>query len=62
MKKDRNCMMPMPYPMYGGMMPQNNFNNDINDRLNSLEQRVSNLEKLLNKNYTNYNNQGYQMM
>ncbi len=68
MKKDRNCNIPYPiYPNYvPNMMPINNIPNVpmdfeqqinmINNKLNNLERRISNLES--NNNYNN----GYQMM
>lgn len=76
MKKDRNCMGPMPYPIYPaypnyqGMMPTVEPNNSIEGQLSnltsqlrSLERRVSNLESLIgNNSSTGYNTSNYQMM
>ena len=70
MKKDRDCnnmypIYPMPYmnsPMFGmpNQMPSYQGNsNDLINKINSLEKRVSNLEAILNNNY---NTTGYQMM
>lgn len=79
MKKDRNCGMmgypqivPGMMPMMPGYVnvPEVNYNNydsvdtqRINSRLNSLEQRVSKLESIVNNGYSNnYNSSNYQMM
>ncbi len=75
MKKDRNCMgypvypnmgsIPMPIPMYPTMDYGNDCNelNQIMTKLNNLEQRVTAIENMLNKNYNNnYNTNNYQMM
>ena len=66
-------MIPMPGGNFGsGMMPpttntQNNYGTDlssITNQINSLEQRVSRLENLVNGTgySTNYNSTNYQMM
>ena len=77
MKKDRNCGMNvypnmMPVIMPGQMIPmnemqmnQNNYATDsLSNQINSLQQRVSRLENIVNgSNYSsNYNTTNYQMM
>lgn len=71
MKKDRDCIN-NTYPIYtmpymGPMMPMNNmpmntpmYDNSIQNQIDSLEKRVSNLEALVSN--TAYNNQSFQMM
>ena len=58
-----NNGMPGPLPM--GMMPPYMNNNDmIIQQINSLEQRVTNLEKMINNpsySQTSYNSTNYQM-
>ena len=73
MKDKRNCNQ--AYPMYNTpmMMPpipniyQNTYDiNNIDQRLNMLEERVSRLEKLVsnstNNNYNKYNDSNYYMV
>ena len=71
MKKDRNCNM--PYPMYPNYMPNYNpmiqpfpMNNNIEDQINMINNKLSNLERRISNlesiNTNNYNNTGYQMM
>lgn len=63
-------MMPMPGGYNTGVIPtntQNNFGTDLNsitNQINSLEQRVSRLENVVNGTgySTNYNSNNYQMM
>lgn len=77
MKKDRNCGMNvypnmMPVIMPGQMIPmnemqmnQNNYATDsLSNQINSLQQRISRLENIVNgSNYSsNYNTANYQMM
>ena len=74
MKEDRNCgMQPfmytgampiMPSPMPINQMPSMNYNT-VQNQISSLEQRVSNLENMLNNSSystTSYNSTNYQMM
>lgn len=81
MKKNRNCGMMSPIPM-GGMpvqmpMPMgvayNTYGGDndsyLQSQISSLEQRVTNLENMVNGTYSNasnynsnYNSSNYQMM
>ena len=75
MKEKRNCNQ--AYPMYGmpQMIPpmpiypntyQNTFDiNSLSDKINSLEERVSRLEKIVlnnNNNYNKYNDSNYYMV
>ena len=72
MKKDRNCGM--PYPMYPNFMPNYNqmiqplpmMGNNIEDQINMINNKISDLERRisnLESNYPNSNNyNGYQMM
>ncbi len=66
---------PQMVPNYGGVvmpgqmipMPGNNYMaNDlssINNQINNLEQRITRLENIINKNnYSTYNSSNYQMM
>ena len=79
MRKDRNCGMMGYPQIVPGMMPMmpgytnvsdinyDNYDNNsiqrMNNRINSLEQRISKLESIVNNGYSNnYNSSNYQMM
>ncbi len=61
--------MPIPFAAMSPMNSNTNYTSSdittINNRLNSLEQRVNNLERMYSGNYStssNYNSSNYQMM
>ncbi len=62
----RNCQMGMPMMMPPMMMqpynqmPTDTYDNDLTNRINNLEKRVSILEYMLHSN--SYNSSHYQML